>query len=156
MDEIREKVLSCVSGNVWSADLDGIPLFEEIAFTATESTRNVAGVAVEWEILDTTFPGDNWLLFDDFSLALVGEESSIPDAAGGTPQIERLADGSMLLTWNTEPSVRYQIEYSDDAIEWHRDLFNQDVVGGDSSGVTEVVDETAVHVAQRFYRIVTQ
>jgi len=137
--------------NVWSADLDGIPVFEEITFTASDSERNVAGVAIEWEILDTTFPGDNWLLFDDLSLSVVGEGAT----STSVPHIERLEDGSMLLTWETEPSERYQVEYSQDGITWHRDLLDQAVVGESSTGVAQYIDKPAASVAKRFYRIVT-
>ncbi|MDA7526291.1 hypothetical protein N8525_03925 [Verrucomicrobiales bacterium] len=141
--------------NVWSADLDGIPLFDEIAFTAIESKRNVAGVAVEWEILDTTFPGDNWLLFDDLSLAIVGEATASPEADRSALLIERLEDGSTLLTWSTRPAARYQIEYSQDGIMWRRDLLDQEVAADVSGGVAQYVDKTSVSVGQRFYRIVT-
>ena len=141
--------------NVWSADLDGIPLFEAIPFTASDATRSVAGVTVEWEIQDSADPGDNWLLFDDLSLSVIGETTEQPQENRNALDIERMTDGSMRLSWDAQPLGRYQIEHSQDGITWQRDLLDQELVPDDSSVTLEYIDTTSVRVTRRFYRVIT-
>ena len=141
--------------NVWSADLDGIPLFEAISFTSSDAARSIAGVTVEWEIQDPTDPGDNWLLFDDLSLSVIGETTEQPQENRSALHIERMADGTTQLSWEAQPLGRYQIEHSEDGITWQRDLLDQELVPDGYSGVLNFIDTTSVSVAQRLYRIIT-
>ncbi len=54
-----------LTANVWSAELDGLPIFSGRAFTAMDPRPTIAAVGAEWIIADLLSPGDNWLLFDD-------------------------------------------------------------------------------------------
>ena len=115
-------LLSCVinlPANLWSADLDGIPLFENAAFTATTKTVGLGYLAYEWQLgaSTTTGYGDNWMLVADTVVrsAQLGIEpfkfSSLTHTAVATT-----------LTWPGQKGFNYQIEYSNDLIDWRRDL----------------------------------
>ena len=60
--------------NSWSASLDGLPLFSDAPLNATGQRLQLGSFAAEWEIADPGNPGNNWMLFDEWSI-------NVPDAA---------------------------------------------------------------------------
>jgi hypothetical protein len=105
--------------NLWSAELDGIPLFENAPFTATARAVDFGYLAYEWQLGATaaTGYGDNWMLVADTVVrsAPLGIEpfkiSSFLHSATATT-----------LTWPGQKGFDYQIEYSDNLSVWRRDL----------------------------------
>jgi hypothetical protein len=145
-------LLSCVinfPANRWSADLDGIPLFENAPFTATTHSVNFGYLAYEWQLGATTPSGygDNWMLIADTVVrsAPLGIEpfqlSSLTHTAVATT-----------LTWPGQNGFDYQIEYSNDLIDWRRDLTG-------SAFPSTLVDlpltfqDAASGLPRRFYRV---
>ncbi len=104
--------------NQWQADLDGIPIFETIAFTSqsANSPAPVGKIAAEWRISDPSDPGDNWLLFDDWRVTGTLETPGppVPDLT----TIQKLADGSIELRWNAVPQGQYRVYTSEDGLDW--------------------------------------
>lgn len=145
-------LLSCVinlPANQWSADLDGIPLFENAPFTATANTVNFGYLAYEWQ-LGATAPsgyGDNWMLIADTVVrsAPLGIEpfqlSSLAHSAAATT-----------LTWPGQKGFDYQIEYSQDLVTWRRDLPASSFPAVTSDHTLSFQD-TSTAVARRFYRL---
>lgn len=105
--------------NRWSAELDGIPLFENAQFTATSRAVEFGLLAYEWRLgaADATLYGDNWMLVADTVVrsAPLGIEpfkiSSLVHSAAATT-----------LTWTGQKGFDYQVEYSNDLSVWRRDL----------------------------------
>lgn len=55
--------------NLWSATLGGQTLFTNQTFHAAGQTRDLNMVAVQWYVANAIYSGNNFLLFDDFSIA---------------------------------------------------------------------------------------
>jgi hypothetical protein len=134
--------------NLWSAELNGIPLFKNVQFTATSSAVNFGMLAYEWRLESTltTNHGDNWMLIADTVVrsAPLGIDpfrvSSLVRSAGTT------------LTWPGQNGFDYQIEYSDTLGNWHNDLSN-------SAFPSVLIDQpiqfqdTTPGLTRRFYRV---
>ena len=143
-----------LESNQWSADLDDIPLFENALFTTTTAERNLGEVAVEWQITDISDPGDNWLLFDDWSLVSLEDTSEIPDERFQITQISIGEDGARHLEWPAVQGISYQVEVSTNGEEWNRDLPDSLITADESSTTLTYIDRTENSEDQRLYRIV--
>ena len=135
--------------NRWSAQLDGIPLFEDAPFTATTRTVGFGYLAYEWQLgaATATGYGDNWMLVADTVVrsAPLGIEpfklSSFVHTATATT-----------LTWPGQKGFDYQIEYSDNLSVWRRDLPSMAVPAILVDQPFTFQDATS-GVPRRFYRI---
>jgi hypothetical protein len=136
--------------NRWTADLDGVPLFDNAPFTATAQPVDFGYLAYEWQLGATGVAGygDNWMLIADLTIrsAPVGVEpfrlSSFSRAAGITT-----------LTWPAQNGFDYQVEYSDTLATWHSDLPNS-AFPGVAAEQTLMFQDAAAGLAKRFYRVV--
>jgi hypothetical protein len=136
--------------NRWSADLDGVPLFDNAPFTATTLPVNFGHLAYEWQLGASGVAGygDNWMLIADLTVrsAPVGIEpfrvSSCCRAADVTT-----------LTWPAQNGFDYQVEYSDTLATWHSDLPNSAFPGVAADQPLSFQD-SAAGLAKRFYRVV--
>lgn len=108
--------------NVWSADLDGIPLFAKAPFNATTQALDLGYVAAEWQLTasSTNQHGDNWMLVADWAVR------ALPDS--GTPfHLESMGvstDGFPSMTWTGTYGFDYAVEYSPDLRQWTNGLPN--------------------------------
>ena len=137
-------------GNRWSADLDGVPLFDNAPFTATTRPVNFGYLAYEWKLGATSVSGygDNWMIVADTvvrSVAL-GIEPFRLSSFSRTPT-------TATLTWSAQNGFDYQIEYSDTLSTWHTDLPNSSFPAVAADQTISFQDFTT-GVAQRFYRVV--
>ena len=69
------------STNRWSAKLDGLPVFTDEPFNSSGVPLNLGSIAAEWEVLDAEKPGNNWLLFDEWTVTAKGDNQA-PQIAG--------------------------------------------------------------------------
>jgi hypothetical protein len=135
--------------NTWSADLDGVPLFDNARFTATTRPVDFGLLAYEWQIGASAASGygDNWMLVADTVVrsAPIGTEpfrlSSFARAGGVTT-----------LTWPAQRGFDYRVEYSDNLISWHGDLPSSFFAGIVTDQVLAFQD-VATGPARRFYRV---
>jgi hypothetical protein len=100
--------------NVWSADLDGIPLFTGATFNATGVDRDLGFVAAEWQLSSssTNQYGDNWMLVADWAVRAI--PSSLPfqiDFAG-------ISNGAVSLGWTGTYGFSYAVENADSSFSW--------------------------------------
>lgn len=139
--------------NRWSADLDGLPIFTDADFTRSDVDKTLGSVAAEWILVDVNNPGDNWLLFDDWSLEQVNASSPMPPFA--ISSIARLPAGEIQITWEpVEGTAAYRVQHSEDGILWRSDLPGADrIPGTDSETSMSFVDETVSNRSVRFYRV---
>jgi hypothetical protein len=138
-----------VPANQWSAELDGIPLFEDAPLTATVQAVDFGYLAYEWELgseLATGY-GDNWMMIADTVVrtAPLGIEPF---------QISSLdhSSASTALAWPGQKGFDYQIEYSQDLKVWHRDLPNM-AFPGILSDQTLTFQDAVSGLNCRFYRV---
>jgi hypothetical protein len=145
-------VLSCtinLPANQWSADLDGIPLFENAPFTATTRSVDFGYLAYEWQ-LGAAAPsgyGDNWMLVADTVIrsAPLGIEPFRPTSLTHTAT-------ATTLTWPGQKGFDYQIEYSNNLVEWHKDLPGSAFPTTLADQALTFQDATA-GLPRRFYRV---
>ncbi|NIP98779.1 MAG: hypothetical protein GWO24_37405, partial [Akkermansiaceae bacterium] len=96
--------------NLWSAAVDGVPIFVNETFNGTGLPRTLGPIAAEWQVAgdSPSSYGDNWMLVADFSIETV-------EAGRPPPVIDSLsrdANGNITLTWQAEPGFDYSVEYS--------------------------------------------
>jgi len=138
--------------NRWKADLDGIPLFSNALFTATQHARDLGSLSYEWQLTSNllTEHGDNWMLIADSSVWAIppGEEPFIIDSvgpgSGGQPQIE----------FTGEPGFNYKVQYSGNLINWLNDLPGSSFTGIAAPKQIQFSDPTAGLPERRWYRVV--
>lgn len=139
-----------LSTNQWSAALDGIPLFNNVPFTATGRSLTLGASAAEWEITKTTptrDAGNNWLFVADWNL----RTTPIGTEPFRMSSIIRNSDGTTTLTWPGDPGFDYQIQYSTDLILWQNNLPGASFPGVQDPGPLSFTD-TATTPEKRFYR----
>lgn len=141
--------------NTWSAEFGGVDLFIDAPFSASSAVRDLGDFAVEWEITDVDNPGDNWFLFDNWSVMAVSAE----DPGNGSEtffevtEVERLANGNFFLRWAAEPETTYRVERSRGLRQWTAILPEGEVTTGASEESASFVDQDAGDVDVRFYRV---
>lgn len=140
--------------NVWTADLDGILIFDSIPFTGTNIARNVATVAAEWEIDFVDDPGDNWLLFDDWSLVSLNEPEPVLGEEFRINSISIEPDGGRLLRWSGVNNTLYRVQHSGDGTEWMNDLPGSEVSAAETGTTLSFVDRSIVTEGVRYYRVI--
>ncbi|CAN5367429.1 hypothetical protein BH23VER1_BH23VER1_03660 [soil metagenome] len=134
--------------NRWSVQWDGVPLIDNAPFTALSTTRDLGAMAAEWQLADPANPGNNWLLFDQWSIEAVLPAALVLTHAGPNP------DGTYSISWSGPPGATFVVEYSPDLLSWHDDLPGA-VIDSSNGGPLTFTDATTTNEAgQRFYRIV--
>lgn len=138
-----------LASNTWSADLDGVPLFDNAQFTATARPVDFGLLAYEWQLgaSTTTGYGDNWMLVAD---------TVIRSAPLGTEPFRLAtfgrAGGVTTLTWPAQRGFDYRVEYSDNLVTWHSDLPNSSFpsIAADQSLLFQ---DSTTGSSRRFYRV---
>ena len=109
--------------NTWSVDLDGFQIFRDQPFTAKNGVDiNLGGTAITWQRGPGNNWGNNWMLFDDWTLYADTSKLAIPEANFEINSIGRSAEGHITIQWKAQPGFLYQVEYSDDMMSWKSDL----------------------------------
>jgi len=134
--------------NLWTASLSDVPIFQDIPFYTGTATKNFGSVMVKMAVTNTTtntiLPGDNYLIFDDYTVRT--------DALSTVLEINKTATGAAKLDWNEEAGYAYQALWSADCQTWYSDLAGS----GHTAALTQsasFTDPTAVIPQKRFYRI---
>ena len=140
--------------NRWSAAFDGISLFENEVFSDTDRTLDLGDISAEWDLTDEENPGNNWIVFDDWKVSASDTATEQPEAPAPRGEIilriTRRPNGNVRLSFKTDPNVSYQIEYSNDLVDWKSDLPNSTVSTAEPEA--SFMDRTA-RGQRRYYRI---
>jgi hypothetical protein len=135
--------------NRWTVSLGGAPLFEDIAFYTGPSARTLGSVRAQMQVTNTfpgtidIYPGDNYMLFDDYRLRT--------DPVTVTLESSWTATGACKLDWNEEYGHRYRLQYSPDAASWFD--FAETIHTATSTGDRSFTDTTSPRPARRFFRV---
>jgi hypothetical protein len=135
--------------NVWSAELDGIPLFRNVTFNASGRVRTLGPVAAEWAVASefTAAAGDNWLLVADWLVA------ALPREPFRILSFTRFGGGQSTISWPGHTGFDYQLFYSADLVNWKSDLPNSSFIKVAGDGVISLTDGTSPAPGSRFYRV---
>lgn len=138
--------------NRWTATLSDVPVFQDVPFYTGPSIKNLGYIIAKMAVTsintsvtpNTILPGDNYMLFDDYSVRTDALEMAVA--------VSRTETGAAKLTWNEEAGYIYQVEYSNDCNIWKSDLAGS----GHTAALTQsatFTDPTIPVPSGRFYRI---
>lgn len=100
--------------NTWTALMNGVVVVESQPITTINARLDLADMDAVWAVRRQTFPGDNYMLFDDYRITSEALASIPPvlDTKGFNPQ------GSYQLTLHGERGLQYAIDVSSDGYTW--------------------------------------
>ena len=140
--------------NTWSAWFGDNELFADAPFTSVDKKFDLGDFSAEWELTDVDNPGDNWMLFDDWTVKAI---SARPGNSTGSrqlsPRINLRPNGNISLHWRARPNTRYQVEHSDDLSNWKADLPDSLVTATEENVPVTFVDRSRPKGNVRYYRV---
>ena len=135
--------------NLWTAELGGLPLFEDIPFHSGTRTRTFGQVLCNmivrnrYPLTNDIYPGDNYLLYDDYLIRTDPVSTQLLAA--------RKTDGSVLLEWTEEAGYAYVVETSADLSQWTAVAATSHTAS--ETGTASHTDVPPALPARRFYRV---
>ncbi|RME94110.1 MAG: hypothetical protein D6766_06690 [Verrucomicrobia bacterium] len=102
--------------NDWIARMNGVRIIDAQPISTNGVALNLGDVDAVWVAHDPQQPGDNYMLFDEYTVS-VEPETVIP------PVVEPLGftdEGDFALLLHGERGVRYGVEATDDLRQWIR------------------------------------
>lgn len=132
--------------NLWSVRMNGDLVIASRQITTIGLTRNLGDIAAEWIFSDPQNPGDNFMVFDDYTV--IARAFASPVGPTLTP-ITRLPSGAFLLRLDGSPGATYAIQASSDLVQWSEVARRQA-----TEGTFELLDSSAIGKDQRYYRAV--
>jgi hypothetical protein len=134
--------------NLWTATLSNVPIFQDVTFYTGTASKNLGSVMVKMGVTNSTtttiLPGDNYLLFDDYTLRT--------DALATTLTVSKTDTGAASLTWNEEAGYTYQVEHSSDSKAWQTNLPGSSHKAA-LTGPATFTDPTTPISSKHFYRL---
>lgn len=132
--------------NDWSAFLDNERIVSHQPITTRGSVLSLGDIDAVWVLGNPDEPGDNYLLFDNYQIAVDSDAAVEPEAT--LDAVARLSSGAFLVRLSGPPGSTYALEFSNDFKLWTPIKTN--TVGTD--GWLDFLDVDAVRDALRFYR----
>jgi hypothetical protein len=129
--------------NLWNASLNNMVVVNAKPITTQGTPMHLGDIDAVWAIRNPGFPGDNYMIFDDYRLTAEVGTSTAPTLE----VISRLENGQFLLRLYGEPQVRYSIDATSNFIDWTPVRTNSS-----PDGVFEFLDTSAANFDYRFYR----
>lgn len=135
--------------NRWTVSLGGAPLFQDFPFYTGPSARTLGSVRAQMQVTNTfpfssdIYPGDNYMLFDDYRLRT--------DPVTVTLESSWTAAGACKLDWNEEYGHRYRLQYSANATNWFD--FPETIHTATFTGDRSFTDTTSPRPAKRLFRV---
>ncbi len=133
------------AANKWSAWLDGTLIVTDAQITTAGSKKTLGQIRALWLPDDPDFPGDNRMVFDNFSLAA----ESVPTIpiAPMLLTLGRTTNGFYALRLIGENACTYVLDYSENATTWFPMKTNIAV-----DGSFDYMDTNAPVLPQRIFR----
>lgn len=139
--------------NLWTATLDGVPLFNDIPFYEGSGALNLGAVgfrmffgsAVYRAPNYTCTGGDNYLLFDDLAV----QADALTDPVFSA--FEKKLSGSAALTWNAEAGYNYQVFGSPDLSAWS--LLTPTALNASQTSSLSFTDSSSAGRMSQFYKV---
>ena len=135
--------------NRWTVSLGGAPLFQDFPFYTGPSARTLGSVRAQMQVTNTyplstdIYPGDNYMLFDDYRLRT--------DPVSVTLESSWTATGAFKLDWNEEYGHRYRLQYSANSTSWFD--FPETIHTATITGDRSFTDTSSPRPALRLFRV---
>jgi hypothetical protein len=133
--------------NLWTATLNDQVVVHAKPITTAGSALNLGDVDAVWSIRDPKNPGDNFMVFDDYTIT-ADSASSIP------PRLETVGmvrGGAYTARFYGEPGLTYRLEVSEDFRQWQP--LSGTTLKAPADGILEFQDHDAPLHGHRFYRV---
>jgi len=127
--------------NRWSATLSGILLVTNQPIAASGEALDLADMDAVWWPFDPNFPGNNFMVFDDYKITA----EALPPVR--IASLGRDSSGQFLLRLSGPSGYRYAIDASTDLRQWTS--LKTNVV---TDGYFDFIDTNAPSLTSRFYR----
>lgn len=135
--------------NRWTATLGGVPIFQDTAFYSGSNAKTFGSMLVQMKVSNTypattnIYPGDNYLLFDDYMVRT--------DPVTTTLGVSKTGTGAAKLTWNEEAGYSYRLQYSANCVSWLD--FAATIHSATTTADYTYTDPTTPVPGRRFYRV---
>jgi len=134
------------ASNRWSASLDNTLIVTNLPMTTTNAALSFGDVDAVWLLYDTSAPGDNFMVFDNYRVTAETLTAS-PTPTALTQFLGRTSDGWALLRVLGIDGSRWSVDATTNFTNWTALKTNTI-----SDGSFEYVDMTASPYSRRFYR----
>lgn len=135
--------------NLWTADINGSVVVNAQPITTRGGVPDLNEIDAVWAIRRPGFPGDNFMIFDDYRL--------VAEAAANLPPtlepVGLLTTGAFIVRVRGEPGVTYLVEGTSDLKAWQP--IGQ-VTAPAPSGVVDIQDNVRAGPGGRYYRAVSR
>jgi hypothetical protein len=134
-------------GNTWTALVGEVVLVDALPLTTKNSKKDIGDMDAVWAIYRPELPGDNYMVFDNYRLEVLGSRPVPPVLI---PK-GHLPGGGFVVQVKGVSGMAYRIESTKNLQHWEVMLERLELGG---SGHADWVDESASDAGQRFYRLV--
>ena len=137
------EVLMSFAQNEWSASLDGVPVVSSQPMGDLGTPLDFGSARAVWVVRDSSAPGDNYMLFDNYALAVI-TALVLPELTM-QPQSQSVTAGSMV-NFSTSANGTSPLSF-----QWYRDGNN---IAG-ATNVTLSLSNVQTNQAGRYWVVVT-
>ncbi len=130
--------------NLWTARLNDEVIVNAQPISAAGKPLHLGDIAAVWILREPSFPGDNYMLFDEYWITAEAAPAMAPELEF----LRILSGGSFQARVYGEPGLAYRIEASTDLQEWQH-LMTFILPEG---GILDFQDPDAPKFSRRFYR----
>lgn len=131
------------ASNRWSAFLGGTQIITNAPITTQNAALNLGDVDAEWVVANPNKPGNNFLVFDNYTITADAVSQVIPSLQPPVP----LAGGQRSIRVNGRSGVSYAIDASTNLMTWIALKTN-----AAAGGSYDYTDTAATNTPRRFYR----
>jgi hypothetical protein len=128
--------------NIWSASLGDVSLTRDQPITTANSTLNLGDIDAVWVYRQNNSPGDNWMVFDNYTVTLEPRQDPTLSALGHF-------SGQFSLRLAGQANRDYAIEVSSNLVSGWLALRTNNT---SSAGFFDFVDAASPALPRRFYR----
>jgi hypothetical protein len=136
-------ILMNFASNRWSATLDSALIATNLPMTTTGLELTLGDVDAVWDLFDVDFPGNNYMLFDNYAITA---EALTPPRPRVT-LVSRNSNGQTLVRLNGLNGSRFAIEASTNFVNWTALTTNRVMTGS-----FDHLDTGAAALTRRLYR----
>jgi hypothetical protein len=132
--------------NQWSAYLGGAQILTNRSITTTNAQLTFGDADAVWAVYIPTRPGDNFMVFDDYTIRAEARAVVVPPRATLQP-MGALAGGQFLVRVTGTNGLSYAVEGSTNLVNWVP--LKTNVIAG---GYFDYLDTGSVGLNRRYYR----